>query len=124
MKMSRDNALFALLDTVMEQLSSDSSMTAHPSLVSSTFWSVCGQELQRRALEDGLRSGKRERRKGGRERGRGRREREGGREGGWEGKRQGKRGIERGGDRESEREEKDAGEERWKRKSGFVIIHY
>ena len=83
MKMSRDNALFALLDTVMEQLSSNSSMTAHPSLVSSTFWSVCGQELQRRALEDGLRSGKRERReggrKGGRERGRGRREREGGR---------------------------------------------
>jgi len=67
MKMSRDNALFALLDTVMEQLSSDSSMTAHPSLVSSTFWSVCGQELQRCALEDGLRSGKRERR--GRERG-------------------------------------------------------
>ena len=67
MKMSRDNALFALLDTVMGQLSSDSSMTTHPSLVSSTFWSVCGQQLQRRALEDGLRSGKKERREGGRE---------------------------------------------------------
>ena len=64
MKMSRDNALFALLDTVTEQLSSNPKMTAHPSLVSSTFWSVCGQELQKRALEDGLRSGNRERRKG------------------------------------------------------------
>ena len=65
MKMSRDNALRALLDTASEKLSqqrhndndeiSSLSFNSNSSLLTSTFWSLCGQELQSLALDTGLR---------------------------------------------------------------------
>ena len=63
-KMSRDNALRALLASASEKLSlqqresgreSVSSPPPHSSLVSSAFWSLCGQQLQSMALDSGVR---------------------------------------------------------------------
>ena len=68
MKLSRDNALRSLLDTASEKLSqqrrqsdnndddtSSVSFHSNPSLLTSTFWGLCGQELQSLALDNGLR---------------------------------------------------------------------
>lgn len=58
-KLSRDNALRALLAAAANKLSlssKDGSSHIPPSsLVTSTFWSMCGQQLQALALENGLR---------------------------------------------------------------------
>ena len=55
-KMSRDNALRALLATATEKLSlEDTSPPPPPSLTTSTFWSLCAQQLQTLALDCGLR---------------------------------------------------------------------
>jgi polyribonucleotide nucleotidyltransferase len=61
-KLPRDSALRALLSTASEKLSlrrdSDSSLPPSPpnsSLVTSTFWSLCGQQLQSLALNSGIR---------------------------------------------------------------------
>ncbi|CAI8017193.1 Polyribonucleotide nucleotidyltransferase [Geodia barretti] len=61
-KLSRDSALRTLLSTASEKLSlrrdSDGSRPPSPpnsSLVTSTFWSLCGQQLQSLALDGGLR---------------------------------------------------------------------
>lgn len=61
-KMSRDDALRAVLASVSEKLSlqrdSNDSLPSPPpnfSLVTSTFWSLCGQQLQSMALDTGLR---------------------------------------------------------------------
>ena len=62
-KMSRDNALRALLATASVKLShpQEDSVSpplpppSSPSLISSSFWTLCGQQLQSLALESGLR---------------------------------------------------------------------
>lgn len=55
-KLSRDNALRALLAAAANKLSLSSKDDIPPSsLVTSTFWSMCGQQLQALALENGLR---------------------------------------------------------------------
>ena len=54
MKMSRDNALRALLASASEKLSDEAS-PPHSSLVNSTFWALCAQQLQTLALDSGLR---------------------------------------------------------------------
>ena len=64
-KLSRDNALRAVMAAATEKLSlqRDSGTDSlppsppHSSLVSSTFWSLCGQQLQSLALDSGLRLG-------------------------------------------------------------------